>query len=78
MRTIRASEISSFLYCKRAWWYQYKGFESANIAELAEGTELHQQHGKVVLVSGFLRMLAYVFLLVALVFLVIYAMSLIL
>jgi CRISPR/Cas system-associated exonuclease Cas4 (RecB family) len=67
MRPIRASEISSFLYCKRAWWYQNQGIESANIEELAEGNELHHQHGRVVVASSVLRMLAYGLLLAAVV-----------
>ncbi|HBX70594.1 MAG TPA: hypothetical protein DEH25_14735 [Chloroflexi bacterium] len=73
MRPIRASEISTFLYCKRAWWYQQKGITSANVEELAEGTQLHYQHGRSVLVSGMLRFLAYAMLLAALVLFAIYA-----
>ena len=72
MRPIRASEISSFLYCNRAWWYQRKGIESANVEELAEGTAMHHQHGRAVLASGFVRMLAYGLLLTALVLFTIY------
>ena len=72
MRPIRASEIGSFLYCKRAWWYQRRGIESTNVEELAEGTELHHQHGRAVLASGLVRMLAYGLLLVALVLFTIY------
>lgn len=73
MRPIRASEISSFLYCKRAWWYQRKGIASTNVEELAEGTELHHQHGRAVLASGLIRTLAYSLLLIALVLFTIYA-----
>jgi hypothetical protein len=72
MRPIRASEISSFLYCKRAWWLQRKGVASANVEELAEGTELHHQHGRAIMASGIIRTLAYLLLLVALVLLTIY------
>ena len=71
MRPIRASEISSFLYCKRAWWYQHKGTVSSNVEELAEGTELHFKHGRAVLASGLIRILAYAFLLISIVFLTI-------
>lgn len=73
MRPIRASEIGSFLYCKRAWWYQRKGIVSTNVKELAEGTELHQQHGRAVLASGLVRTLAYGLLLIALVLFAVYA-----
>ena len=73
MRPIRASGIGSFLYCKRAWWFQRKGIESANVEELAEGTALHHQHGRAALASGLVRILAYVLLLVALVLFTIYA-----
>jgi len=78
MRPIRASEISTFLYCKRAWWYQQKGVVSTNVEELAEGTELHQQHGRAVLASGLIRTLAYGLLLTALALLTIYLTNLIL
>lgn len=72
MRPIRASEISSFLYCKRAWWYQHKGTVSANLEELADGTELHHRHGRAVLASGFVRILAYGLLLISIVLFTIY------
>ena len=72
MRPIRASEISSFLYCKRAWWHQRKGVVSSNMEELAEGSELHYQHGRAVLASGLIRSLAFVFLLIALVLFTVY------
>lgn len=67
MRPIRASEISAFLYCKRAWWYQRTGVESTNLEELDNGTELHYRHGRAVLISGIIRILAFVILLLALV-----------
>ena len=76
MRPIRASEISSFLFCKRAWWYQQKGFEAANIEELAEGTQLHERHGRAVLTSTLTRFLAYGLLLVALIIFTVYLTNL--
>jgi hypothetical protein len=69
MRTIRASEISAYLYCKRAWWYQQQGYESENQAELACGNALHDRHGRKILVSGCLQTVAYALLLAALVLL---------
>ena len=66
MRTIRASEIGSFLYCRRAWWYARQGIASENVAELAAGTNLHRLHSRRVLASGLLRFLAMLVLLAAL------------
>ena len=71
MRTIRASEISTYLYCKRAWWYERQGVDSQNLSELASGSELHYRHGRAVLASGLVRILAYVLLLLALILLAI-------
>lgn len=72
MRPIRASEIGSYLYCRRAWWYRRQGVQSANQAELSAGTELHHQHGRQVLLAGLLRTLAIIFLLAALMLLTAY------
>jgi CRISPR/Cas system-associated exonuclease Cas4 (RecB family) len=58
MKVIRASEIGTYLFCKRAWWYQLQGFSSENKAELTGGSEIHQQHGKVVAISSLLKILA--------------------
>ena len=75
MKPIRASEIGSYLYCARAWWYQLKGLASSNQAEMTTGTEIHQRHGRQVLAAGLTRTLAVVLLLVALVLLVTYCTS---
>jgi CRISPR/Cas system-associated exonuclease Cas4 (RecB family) len=72
MKPIRASEIGSFLYCARAWWYQQKGIQSSNQAEMTAGMELHRIHGRQVLASGFTRILALILLLVALALLAVY------
>jgi hypothetical protein len=72
MRTIRASEIGTFLYCQRAWAYLKSGREPHNHAELAAGTRLHERHGRRVVVAGGLRALAYLLLVVALVLVVFY------
>jgi CRISPR/Cas system-associated exonuclease Cas4 (RecB family) len=69
---IRASEIGSYLYCRRAWWYRKQGIVSDNQAEMATGTELHRQHGRKVLAAGLLRAAGFVLLLIAAVLLVVY------
>ncbi len=66
MRTIRASEIGSFLYCRRAWWYRSQGIQAENQAEMAAGTSFHQQHGRQIIRSGLLRVSGWVLLLLAL------------
>ncbi len=52
MRPIRASEIGSYLYSARAWWYQQKGVVPSNQAELTAGTAIHQRHGRQVMAAG--------------------------
>lgn len=72
MPVIRASDIGTYLYCRRAWWYRRQGFEPENQTEMLAGTELHHRHGRQVLVAGLLRTLAVIFLLAALVLLAAY------
>ena len=72
MRTIRASEIGSYLYCRRAWWYQRQGIESQNQSEIAIGNEIHRRHGRAVLVNSCLRAAAYILLFTGLVMITIY------
>lgn len=67
MRTIRASEIGAYLYCKRAWWYQQQGVAPENETELAAGGQFHREHGRRVLLTGLLRAAGYLLLLAALV-----------
>ena len=75
MKTIRASEIGTYLYCQRAWWYHKEGFPTANDTELAAGSELHYRHGRQVLATGCLRLAAYAVLLAGLVLLAIFLAS---
>lgn len=65
MRTLRASEIGAFLYCKRAWWYQRQGLPSENKSEMAGGSEYHRQHGRRYLQILFQRWAAWVLLMLA-------------
>jgi hypothetical protein len=75
MRTIKASEIGSFVYCQRAWWYDRQGVASENAAEMAAGTEIHYHHGRTVMVGGCLRTLAVIALLGAVVLLALHFVS---
>jgi len=75
MKTVRASEIGTYLYCKRALWYHLQGVPSENTAELVSGSELHERHGRAVMASGCLRTLAYLLFLSALVILTLYGMG---
>ena len=72
MSVIRSSDIGSYLYCRRAWWYRKQGVESENKTELATGTELHQRHGRQVLASNLTRTVGFILLMIAIVILVAY------
>ena len=62
MRTIRASELGTFQYCRRAWWYQRQGVPSENQMELAGGSEFHREHGRQVLTGRLARLLSWLLL----------------
>lgn len=72
MKIIRASDIGAYIYCRRAWWYQQQGIQSTNLEELAMGSEMHYRHGRRVLVSGCIRVVAYAMLLLALILMAVY------
>jgi CRISPR/Cas system-associated exonuclease Cas4 (RecB family) len=63
MRNIRASEIGSFLYCQRAWWYQARGLPSENQMEMAAGSDYHMEHGRKVVIARFMRAAGWIVLL---------------
>jgi hypothetical protein len=69
MRPIRASDLGTYLYCRRAWWYRLQGVESQNKTELTGGTALHRAHGRKVLAAGLYRTLGLLLFLLALVLL---------
>jgi hypothetical protein len=69
MRTIKASEIGSFLFCQRSWSYQKQGFEPENRGALNAGSEYHASGGKKVAASVLLRWFAWAALLLAVVLL---------
>jgi hypothetical protein len=70
MRTIRASEIGTYLYCQRAWWYQSQGAPSQNQAEMAGGSAYHYRHGRKVVRAGLARLAGWLLLVLALILLV--------
>jgi hypothetical protein len=72
MRIIRASEIGTYLYCARAWWYHRNGVESANQAEMTLGTETHRLHGRRVAAAGLTRLAGLILLLAALALLAVF------
>lgn len=40
-----ASEIGTYLYCKRAWWFERQRAPSLREPERVRGTAFHEQHG---------------------------------
>ncbi len=62
MRPIRSSEIGSYLYCRRAWYYRKSGVESKNRAELEAGAALHRRHGRQVFAAALTRTLGMILL----------------
>jgi CRISPR/Cas system-associated exonuclease Cas4 (RecB family) len=72
MRAIRASEISAYLYCQRAWWYQKNGEPSTNLGEMIAGSELHYRHGRAALRLGCMRAIALGLILLALTLVAVY------
>lgn len=65
MKIIRASEIGTYQFCNRAWWYQLQGYEPENKVELAGGSEIHKKHSRVVAASNCLQVVAYAALMLA-------------
>jgi hypothetical protein len=66
MRTVRASEIGSFLFCRRAWWYQKQGLPSKNRIQMEAGEEFHLAHGAGVARASLFAWLGWIILLAAL------------
>ena len=71
-RTIRASEIGSFLYCQRAWWYQRNKAPTINTRELAAGQQFHEEHVSQAKSASFLRKFSWALILAAIILLSIF------
>jgi len=63
--TLRASEIGTYFYCQRAWWFQDQGFPQDSAAAMESGLAWHRRHGRRVLTAGFLRLAGWMLLLAA-------------
>jgi len=67
MRKVRASELGSFNYCQRAWWYQQQNIPSENQGAMDAGSYEHREHNRGVKLAVFYRWLALAVLVVAIV-----------
>ena len=49
---IRASEISQYVFCHRAWWLgTVRGYQPVNEAAMTAGIRTHARHGRTVAAS---------------------------
>jgi CRISPR/Cas system-associated exonuclease Cas4 (RecB family) len=63
---IRVSEISQYVYCRRAWWMRRTaGYRPHNTTALAGGTDYHRRHASSVRQAGWLQRTALVLLFLA-------------
>jgi CRISPR/Cas system-associated exonuclease Cas4 (RecB family) len=63
---IRASELSQYAYCARAWWLgRVMGYRSANVEAMQAGAARHRAHGRTVEGAYQLRRLALALLVLA-------------
>ena len=72
MRIIRASEVGTYQFCNRAWWYQLQGYEPENQLALNKGQDYHNKHFLTVTSIGCLQAIAYGLFLVAILACLIY------
>ena len=72
MKVVKASELGTYLYCRRAWWYRRQGIESINQTELQAGELFHDQHSSKVWQSSLLQLAGWAFVILAMIFFVIY------
>jgi len=48
-RIVRASEIATYVYCRRAWHLgRQMGYESTHVRPMADGRAHHETHGQLV------------------------------
>jgi hypothetical protein len=63
--TLRASEVGSYIYCRRAWWYERQGVASQHPVALQEGAAWHRSQGRKADAAGCLRLMGAACLLAA-------------
>jgi len=51
VRYIRASDLKSFAFCKRAWFLEQQGVQSTLASERLKGSADHDQHREAVQVA---------------------------
>ncbi|MGG5811676.1 hypothetical protein [Falsiroseomonas sp. CW058] len=54
----KASEVGTFLFCRRAWWFERQGAPSDREPERVLGTAYHQRHGERVAATPRVQVLA--------------------
>jgi len=70
-QVIRASDLSQYKYCARAWWLgSVMGAPSANVREMQHGEATHKTHGRKVWASSALVIAAVVLAVLAIVLLI--------
>lgn len=69
---VRASELGTYLYCRRAWWYAKTGAQGMNTDEMMAGSNWHRDQARQVRSAGCLRTLGLVALSGAFFMLVLY------
>ena len=58
-RIIRASELSQYAYCAKAWWLgAVEGVRPANVHELEAGSLMHARHGRTVQIAAWAQRVA--------------------
>ena len=58
MRVIKASELGSYAYCHRAWYYQLQGEENQNTEALEAGSQVHARHARDLRLADVFKLLA--------------------
>jgi hypothetical protein len=68
---VRASEVSQYAFCARAWWLgRVKGYRSTNVRAMRQGRARHEAHGRAVEGYHFWRRLAVALIVLACVLLI--------